>query len=152
MKKIVLATLFAAVLAVLSGCHIDVDTDYHHNHLNTLHVYNESRWTVHDFFVEADDGWREYPDNNHISRGDKGKIYDLPDDYYRIYILLGDFDWYCSGLTDIYCDTNYYIKNHHDDDYFEDRAAVTVFNENSSLPDSIVLVDDSGNEFVLVKQ
>ena len=149
MKKIITITLLATILAIFTGCYIDVD---HHHHLNTLHVYNDSRWPVYNFFIEAYDGWREYPDEHYISRGEKGKIYDLPDDEYRIYILLGDFDWYSSGLTYIYRDTNYYIKNHQRDDYFEDRAAINIYKENKTLPESIILVDDDGNEFELVKQ
>lgn len=152
MKKIFIIALAATVLAVFTGCHIDVDTDFDHHRLNTLYVYNDSRYPVHDFFVEADDGWKEYPVDPHISRGDKGKIQDLPDDYYRLWILLGEFEWYCSGYTDIYRNTNYYIKNHQRDDYFEDRSAISIYEENNTLSESITLIDDEGNEFVLTKQ
>ena len=148
MKKIFIITLLITLISVLSGC-VYIETDY----TNTLYVYNDSRYPVHDFYIEADDGWRAYPKNGRISSGDYSKIRDIPTDYYRISIYLGEFERYESNYTKIYCDTEYHIKNQARNDYFINRsiteADVSVVSSDTT---SLTLIDNNGNELKLMKQ
>lgn len=149
MKKIFTLLLLATLISVFSGC-VYVNTDVKYHHRNTLYVYNDSRYTIRDWYVEAEDGVIYNPtrENTVIERNSRGKINDLPNDYYRVWIRLDEFEWDSTNFTHIYCDTNYYVCNYRKDDYFQNRAAITNNNEES---DTLFLMDDQGNIIELEK-
>lgn len=123
MKKKILTVLLALTsVLMLSSCIIldwedwcDDWCDYEGDYKIT--IYNDSSYTLKDWYVVDSDGCKFYPKNRSVSRNCSSTIGYLDSGYYEIYFKLGSYDYESTGFFRVNRNRTYNVTNFKDHDY-----------------------------------